>query len=342
MTSKSKRFYYIGLALTIFSILFGNQIATMHNRENDSSPPASAPAAGVQLQPQIAKGANSSLAVWADRRVVLGRYVPDDNAGIGSNTDIYAARYDAQGNLIDSAPIIVAEAIYEQRFPHVAWNGQNWLVVWVTQRKTNQFNTDILGVRVAPDGTVLDSTPIPIYSTPESVGDPSYVSVASDGVNWTIVFGQATFNSSIAGVRVAPDGSLIDTTPKVLFQDTDFTAPAQANIAYANNQFLLVWEITLGSDHAIRARRLSNNLDPIGSPFAVNLFSPSSGTTARVASDGTNFLVTWREDRFAYNEMFAARVSAAGQVLDRDSRLAASAGRENRRRRYSLVANRPL
>jgi len=300
MTSKGKRFYFIGLALAILSFVFGNQIATMQDIVN-APPPTPAPAAGVQLQPQIAKGANSSLAVWSDKRTVLGRYVPDDNAGIGSNTDIYAARYDAQGNLIDTTPIVVAEAVYEQYAPHVAWNGQNWLVTWITKRRTNQFNTDILAVRVAPDGRVLDSTPIPIYITPASVGDPSYVTVASDGVNWTVVFGEASFGSRIVGVRVAPDGSVIDTTPRVLFQDTDFTAPGEADIAYSNNQFLLVWAITLGSEGAVRARRISNNLDPIGSPFAVNLFNPSSARTPRVASDGTNFLVTWREDRFAYN-----------------------------------------
>ncbi len=101
MTSKGKRFYFIGLALAILSFVFGNQIATMQDIVN-APPPTPAPAAGVQLQPQIAKGANSSLAVWSDKRTVLGRYVPDDNAGIGSNTDIYAARYDAQGNLIEA------------------------------------------------------------------------------------------------------------------------------------------------------------------------------------------------------------------------------------------------
>ncbi len=316
MKNQTRRLYLTGLAAIVFCLAFGGRFASMQTAENEFLPPTPAPAAGVQLQPQIAKGANSSLAVWSDRRTVLGRYVPDDNAGIGSNTDIYAARYDAQGNLIDATSIVVNQAIYEQYAPHVAWNGQNWLVSWITKRKTNQFNTDILAVRVAPDGRVLDPSPIPIYITPDSVGDPSYVTVGSDGVNWTVVFGQATNNSSILGVRVAPDGSRIDTTPKVLFQDTNFNAPGEVDIAYANNQFLMVWAITLGSSGGIRARRISNNLDPIDAPFAVNLFTPTSGRTPRVASDGTNFLVTWREDRFAYNEMFAARVSAAGQVID--------------------------
>lgn len=307
----------IGFPLLILCLLFGGQSATMQQRDGEApfAPPVAAPAAGIQLQPQIAKGGSSSLAVWADKRSVLGRYVPDDSAGIGSNTDIYAARYDANGNLIDTTPIVVSEAIYEQFYPHVAWNGQNWLVVWVTKRPTNQFYEDIYAARVAPDGRVLDATPIVISTTQDSSANPTYLSVASDGVNWAVVFGAGSSNSSILGARVANNGSLIDPTPKVLYQDVNFTAPFWADLAHSNDQFLLVWEDTTGSTHSIRAERLSANLDPVGAPFKVN-FNGSDGTSARVASDGTNFLVVWREDRFAYNEIFAARVSSGGQVLD--------------------------
>ncbi|MGB7924786.1 MAG: FG-GAP-like repeat-containing protein [Pyrinomonadaceae bacterium] len=289
----------------------------MQQRDAEAAlaPPVAAPAAGIQLQPQIAKGGSSSLAVWSDRRSVLGRYVPDDAAGIGSDTDIYAARYDADGNLIDTTPIIISQAIYEQYYPHVAWNGQNWLVVWVTKRPTNQFYQDVVATRVAPDGRVLDATPIVINAPADSTDNATYLSVSSDGTNWAVVFGKGSNNSSILGVRVATDGSLVDTTPKILYQDVNFTAPFWADLAFSGNQFLLVWEYTTGSTHSIRAERLSANLDPVGSPFKVN-FSGSNGTSARVASDGTNFLVVWREARFAYVEIFAARVSSDGQVLD--------------------------
>ena len=112
MTNKGKRFYFVGFVLVILSIVFGNQVATMQSRENDSPPPVPAPAAGIQQQPQIAKGANSTLAVWADQCAVLGRYVPSDSAGVGSGSDIYAARYDANGALIDTAPIAGSQAGY--------------------------------------------------------------------------------------------------------------------------------------------------------------------------------------------------------------------------------------
>jgi probable HAF family extracellular repeat protein len=313
-----KRITLIGLSLLILSVLFGEQLATMQQTEaqNASAPPVAAPAAGEQLQPQIARGSTTSLAVWADRRTVLGRYVPSDYAGIGSDTDIYAARLDANGNMIDTTPIIVSQAVYEQRYPRVAWNGQHWLVTWITRQITNPNLQDVVAVRVAPDGTILDASPIVLSASATSSDAPTYLSVSSDGTNWAVVWGKGSYESDILGARIAADGTVIDAGGKILHSDPNFTSPFWADIAYANNQFLVAWEVVTENGHGIRAQRFSNNLDAVGSPFIVNAFSGSSGTSASAASDGTNFLVIWREDRFAYSEIFATRISAAGQVLD--------------------------
>jgi hypothetical protein len=315
LKDNAKRFYFIGFAAAILCVVFGGRIATMQDTENLAAPPIAAPAAGAQLQPQIAKGSNSSLAVWTDQRTVAGRYVPSDSAGIGSESDIYAARYDASGNLIDTTPIIVSQSVYEQFYPRVAWNGQNWLVVWVTRSISNPNVQTVVGVRVSPEGAVLDATPIVFINNTNSSDNPNYLSVSSDGANWAIIWGKGSYNSQINGARVSPDGNLLDATPKILHDDPNFTAPFWADIAYSNNQFLVVWEIISGSGHGIRAQRFDNNLNPLGSPFTVN-FSGGDATSARVASDGTNYLVIWRENRFAYSEIFAARVTNSGTVSD--------------------------
>ena len=57
-----------------------------------------------QDAPQIAKGGNGYLAVWTDMRSTLtstGVNGPFTGSGLGSMTDIYAARLDASGNAID-------------------------------------------------------------------------------------------------------------------------------------------------------------------------------------------------------------------------------------------------
>jgi hypothetical protein len=112
---------------------------------------------------QIAAGETSYLAVWQDVRSVLSGWVNTAyNPLTGNQTDIYAARIDGQGEVIDACPIIIANEGRNQEYPQVAWNGENWLVVYKSERPDWYFFTDILARRVTPDGEVLDAEPIPI------------------------------------------------------------------------------------------------------------------------------------------------------------------------------------
>ncbi|MGC2238631.1 MAG: Ig-like domain-containing protein [Pyrinomonadaceae bacterium] len=319
MKRTTKRLYII-FSLIILCLAGGGRLATMQKSEVDSLIlPTPAPAAGAQQQPGISKGANSTLVVWSDNRTSITRAPEYSSDGQGGSFDIYAARMDAGGNLIDTAPIVVSEALYDQIYPSVAWNGQNWLVAWRTPRLNDQYKTDVLGVRISPDGAILDAAPI-VIGTDEVSGDTNYLSVASDGVNWVVTWGGGYYESQIRAARIANNGAVIDAGGggKVLFDDTDlFTAPSNAKFAFANNQFLLVWVRLVSGGYGIRGQRFDRNLNPIdAAPFQINFVQGSDATSAQVATDGTDFFVIWRDDRYAYNEIYGTRVSAAGQVLD--------------------------
>src|SRR5215470_16448049 len=64
-----------------------------------------APAAGDQQFPAIVRGGAMFLAAWQDNR-----------AG-NSGQDIYAARLDAAGNLIDAVPFVVSQPAADQTNP---------------------------------------------------------------------------------------------------------------------------------------------------------------------------------------------------------------------------------
>ena len=90
----------------------------------DASPTA---VAGTQYEPEIAHGADKSLVVWTDNRsslqdVWLSHTKFDEE--LGSMHDIYAARLDASGAVIDTTPIIISQGQHYQTWPHVAWNGR--------------------------------------------------------------------------------------------------------------------------------------------------------------------------------------------------------------------------
>src|SRR5688572_12455537 len=70
-------------------------------------------APGTQETPRIASGSSGFLTVWADTRSALNganTSGPYDGPGRGTMLDIYAARLDAAGNVIDRDPIVISQA----------------------------------------------------------------------------------------------------------------------------------------------------------------------------------------------------------------------------------------
>jgi hypothetical protein len=286
---------------------------------------ASEPAAGRQETAQISRGGDAYLVVWADNRSSLegvGSGGPYTGRGLGTMTDIYAARVDLSGAVVDAVPRVVSEAVFNQTVPRVGWNGQNWLVAWMTERETDRYFFDVLAVRVAPDGTVLDPSPILLHAGPTTLDEYPPFAVGSDGTNWVVLWrglDELEGIFTIEGARVAPDGTVLDPGGRTLRRDVWNSAPTSADIAFAGDEYLMTWlELdSLSADWVVRGQRLEPDLDPIGSVFKINRYVPSSPRAPAVASNGTDFLVAWSEERYyGFSQVFASRVSHAGSVLD--------------------------
>jgi FlgD Ig-like domain len=273
------------------------------------------PAAGRQDLAQIAAGGGGFLAVWEDSRTdVLGPYAFDviplgGGSGMGSMRDIYAVRLDADGNPIGET-IFVSQAQYDQGFPRVAWNGANWLVVWETVRPAgNSKAKDIVAARVAPDGTVLDTTPIVVAGS--DVVDEMWPAVASDGTNWVIAWHAWGTSPAIRGARVSPAGVVLDPSGVVL-RSTTTNSTYNCDIAYTDSKFMLVWS----EDNATKARRFSTTLTPLdASPIVIDSVTGGS-TKTYVAANGTDFLVGWTGTWSPWTDIRGCRVTAGGQRLD--------------------------
>lgn len=229
-------------------------------------------------KPFVAGGGDGFLAVWSDGRTnfLAPPPFPEDQGA----RDVYAARLDAGGALVDAIPIVVSQDFGYQVNPQASWNGENWLVVWESQAPTQYYYASaVFAARIAPDGTLLDQQPIPVVHYQNSNG--LMLSVTSDGSNWLIVVqGTSAGENDLVGVRLAPNGVVMDTTPVVL-------APAQYyllfNITahYAGGEFLVSYDAI----NDPRARRYTTNLTPIGGQF------PMRGHLAK--SNGTGYFVAW-------------------------------------------------
>ena len=206
---------------------------------------AAVPDTNCQDAPDIAFDGVNYLVVWHD----------DRNGGF----DVYGARLTQEGMIIDTGAFAIANAPGDQLSPVVAFDGNNYLVVWQDHRNGEW---DIYGARVTTSGVVLDTASIQIsvelYNQryPSiSFGDTQYLVIWSNWDGYTRV--------SLSGCRVDTTGIVVDTS----------------GIAVA----------------------------PTGQP-----------ERSAVAFDGTNYFVIWAKASWAgsYANIYGARVSASGQVLD--------------------------
>jgi hypothetical protein len=298
-------------------------LPTLHAAPQLSSPLALpgdtqlSPPAGDQTNVAIARGAVSSLLVWEDSRASLAGTQSGQGYGFGTQiTDVYAARVDGAGNTIDVTPIQVATGAFAQSVPKVAWNGQNWLVVWTSRTPGQFFSTlGVYAARVSPAGQLLDDPPIAISDT--LAFDEREPVVASDGVRWAVVWKGLIAQGTDAVRGCLVDASGIPDAPRDFFQTVGgvgFYIPWNFELAFAGGRYLFVSEhMRQGrSDDDVLGQLFDGNLVKVGGEFAIST-NPWNQNRAAVASNGAGFFVTWCDEQM-WGEVRGSPVTAGGVV----------------------------
>lgn len=267
---------------------------------------AIATAFGNQENTQIAAGGSGYLVVWEDSRTnyinIIDGFATDGGEESGQQLrDIYAARLDADGNLIDSNPIIIHQASWSQTVPQVAWNGQNWLVTWESQRAVNYSSTrDILAARISPDGQVLDNPPIVVDNIPTI--DERWPTVASDGNNWVVIWMDEGNYFELDAVRISPTGAVLDPGGVALHTPQFPYPPYNPSLAFSGGEYMVVYS----ANGSLRGFRFSPTLELIGTEITIG-----NGNFPEIFGNGTDFFVAWGP-----GGVYGARVSQDGTVQD--------------------------
>jgi len=242
----------------------------------------------------IALGDNQYLLVWMDARAT--------NVGNGTNEswlDILGVRLDLDGNPIDETPFVINAGAGYQKSPQVAWNGEQWLVTFVSQDPMGQFYGDnVRGVRVDGDATVLDENPILLVS------DEQFWTVAGHGGEWLVAWSDyypSNFGTFLRGRRLGGDGQFLDAAP-VLLMDWVWWLPGTKLLA-SENEYLAV--IADWNDSSVtKAVRIGFDGQPIDAPFTI----PSKD----VATNGEEYYVVWLAN---FVELVGSRMTASGALL---------------------------
>jgi hypothetical protein len=164
------------------------------------------------------------------------------------------------------------------------------------------------------DGEFLIDTSIMYVRAPD---DQEYPAIAFDGANFLVTW-QDYRNGypDIYAARVTPQGTVLDPNGIPVSTATDHQElPA---LAFDGANFLVTWQDyrSGGSYPDIYAARVTPQgtvLDSNGIPVST---AANGQCDPAIAFDGANFLVTWEDYRGSSGDIYAARVTPQGTVLD--------------------------
>jgi hypothetical protein len=221
-----------------------------------------------------------------------------------TEASILAWRLDAGGVPVDTGPIEIATGGGEVRNPAVAWNGEVYLVVWEIY-DTTEASSLVRGVRVDPDGTVLDATPLDLLNgnTP---------AVAASGGDFLVAASYLYMHEerSIEAVRVDADGGLLDAEPFTL----GWSFATLPDVAGTNSGWMVAWQRAFTHDSPYtEAKAVVVGMEGTpGTEFLARSYSATPVQTGvSVASAGATALLTWSDG----GDIRGRRVTATGTRL---------------------------
>jgi MYXO-CTERM domain-containing protein len=259
------------------------------------APPVSAPAPGSH--PAAAFDGAQYFVVWNDYRALRSR--------------LYGARMTADGTVLDPLGILLVDDVDHLSgpgyVPAISFDGTSHLVAFV-------LDGTVMGLRVRPDGAVLDASPFPISVPNLGASQPK---LAFDGTNHLVVWSRYDDDDPArAGIfvaRVRPDGTVLDAGGARVHA----IAADHLDVAFDGENYFLSWRQYTPDQYTLMGARLTTTgtlLDPGG--FRITEEAPLA--VHAVGFDGTNHVVVWStyDDERAREFLHATRVTPAGAVLE--------------------------
>jgi len=257
-------------------------------------------AANEQVLPAVAAAGGTVLATWGDAR--------------GPSEDVYGARI-GTGAVLDPTGRVLSALASPQEAPAVAWDGNDYLTVWQDGRGAG--GDDVYAARADADGTPLDGTGIAVSAGAAPEGEPD---VAWNGGVYLVVWQDYRSGTGydVYAARVSAAGAVLDASGiAVSTAAGDQSSPA---VAAGGGGFLVTWTDgrnlgTTGEDvYAARVDGTGTVQDAGGIPVST---AAGAQRVSAAAHDGTGWLVAWEDHRNgAFSDLYAARLSSVGTVLD--------------------------
>ncbi|RKI75240.1 HYR domain-containing protein [Corallococcus sp. AB049A] len=233
---------------------------------------------GAQGSPAVSFDGSRFLVAWSDSR------------NDPMSDDLYGARVDAAGTVLDPAGIPISTAAGGQSHPSIASMAGTFLVTWDDARDgvTGTFGARVRG----SDGVVLDPQGLAIATGGTTAQESS--AVASDGSRFLVVWRK---QADILGRRVQADGALLD--PGGVLLSTSVSLDKQSpSVLFDGTRFLVVWEHrteVLQDIYGVRVR--ASDFVVLDTPSLLLSAANNAEVDAVVAAGTQSYLVVWSDDR---------------------------------------------
>jgi hypothetical protein len=235
--------------------------------------------------------------------------------------DIFGAVVSGSQAVTNPSATLLSISSASQGDPAIATNGYQLYVAW--REYVPGVGFAIKGQRLAGNGSPIAGTEM-VLSTATDNAAPL---VAFDGTNYVVVWQQ--HGSTLFVRRVGADGIPLD--PAAVVLTTTAVASLHPAVAAARGATLVTWNefsSSLLRDTDLFGQVIASGDSTIlNSRFAIATSSENERESA-AASDGTQFLVAWRQSAAVDQSVYppprdlppvswrGARVTAAGAVLD--------------------------
>ena len=176
----------------------------------------------------------------------------------GTLEDVYAARVNSGGVVLDAVPIPLSAGSTSGRHPDIAWDGSNFLVVW---DETAATAVDVKGAFVSPAGVAQAA--FVVSSAANGQTDPA---VAWGGSEYLVTWSDLRqAGGDVYAARVTAGGSVLD--PGGIPVSAATGKQALPTVDFDGTNFLSAWHDERDVDPHVYASRVAPDgtvLDPAG------------------------------------------------------------------------------
>jgi len=259
-----------------------------------------------------------------------GNFVVVWTGSDGSDSGVFAQRYDSSGAPLGSEFRVNSYTTQEQMHPSVAVGGTgDFVVVWESYYHEDGDGYDVFGQRFASSGAPLGSEfRVNTFTALDQAGGAvAFDSAGNFVVMWSSAYQGPQGQSPVYGQRFASSGAPLGPEFRVSTLPASFSPQVSPSVGMGpSGDFVAVWESDRqdGWGWGVYGRRFSGSGIPMGPEFRVNTQTVLDQHSSSVSLDAAgNFVVVWTSefgDGSGYG-VFGQRYDGSGVALGPEFRV---------------------